>query len=77
MRFRFHPHAAVASSLRMLAPGRTPPTQVNELVLVRREPERQTPYERLLGASIDGNSALFVRQDTVEACWRIVGRVLT
>jgi glucose-6-phosphate 1-dehydrogenase len=77
LRFRFHPDAEVALSLRMLAPGRTPPTQVRELVLARREPERETPYERLLGASIDGRPALFVRQDTVEACWRIVAPVLT
>jgi glucose-6-phosphate 1-dehydrogenase len=77
LRFRFHPDAQVALSLRMLAPGRTPPTRVTELVLARREPERETPYERLLGAAIDGRPALFVRQDTVEAGWRIVERVLT
>jgi glucose-6-phosphate 1-dehydrogenase len=77
LRFRFHPDAEVALSLRMLALGETPPTQVRELVLARREPDRETPYERLLGAAIDGRSSLFVRQDTVEACWRVVAPVLT
>jgi glucose-6-phosphate 1-dehydrogenase len=76
LRFRFHPDAQVALSFRVWAPGRTPPTHVSELVVTRREPESQTPYERLLGAGIDGRSASFVRQDSVEACWRIVGRVL-
>jgi glucose-6-phosphate 1-dehydrogenase len=76
LRFRFHPDAEVALSFRVWAPGRTPPTQVSELVVTRREPESQTPYERLLGAGIEGRSASFVRQDSVEACWRIVGRVL-
>jgi glucose-6-phosphate 1-dehydrogenase len=41
------------------------------------EPDLETPYERLLGASLEGTSSLFVRQDTVEACWRIVAGVLT
>jgi glucose-6-phosphate 1-dehydrogenase len=76
LRFRFSPDPAVALSLRVLAPGRTPPTQAVELLLARHEPERETPYERLLGASIEGNPTFFVRQDTVEACWRIVARVL-
>ena len=75
LRFRFYPDAAVALSLRVLAASLTPPTQASELVLTRRQP-LQTPYERLLGAAIEGSSALFVRQDSVEACWRIVGRVL-
>jgi glucose-6-phosphate 1-dehydrogenase len=76
LRFRFHPDAAVALSLRVLAPGRTPPTELSELLLTRSKPESQTPYERLLGAALEGHPALFIRQDSVEACWRVVARVL-
>jgi glucose-6-phosphate 1-dehydrogenase len=76
LRFRFHPDAAVALALRVLAPGRTPPTALSELLLTRSQPESQTPYERLLGAALEGHPALFVRQDSVEACWRVVARVL-
>jgi glucose-6-phosphate 1-dehydrogenase len=36
----------------------------------------RVPYERLLGGAIEGTSGLFVRQDTVEACWQIVAGVL-
>jgi glucose-6-phosphate 1-dehydrogenase len=76
LRLRFHPDAAVALALRVLAPGRTPPTALSELLLTRCQPESQMPYERLLGAALEGHPALFVRQDSVEACWRVVARVL-
>jgi glucose-6-phosphate 1-dehydrogenase len=77
LRFRLFPDAATALSLRVLTHDRTPSAQVEELLLTQREPDPQTPYERLLGGSIEGASNLFVRQDTVEACWRIVAGVLT
>jgi glucose-6-phosphate 1-dehydrogenase len=34
------------------------------------------PYVRLLGDAIDGDHALFTRDDCVEAAWRIVDPVL-
>jgi glucose-6-phosphate 1-dehydrogenase len=34
------------------------------------------PYDRLIGAALDGNQLLFARQDVVEEAWRIVGPVL-
>jgi glucose-6-phosphate 1-dehydrogenase len=34
------------------------------------------PYERLLGDAMEGDQALFARQDAVEAAWRIVEPVL-
>ncbi len=34
--------------------------------------EGPTPYEVLLHAAIEGNSALFTRQDSVEETWRIM-----
>jgi glucose-6-phosphate 1-dehydrogenase len=38
--------------------------------------EDPTPYEVLLHAALIGNSALFARQDSVEASWRIVQPLL-
>jgi glucose-6-phosphate 1-dehydrogenase len=38
--------------------------------------ERMDAYERLLGDAIDGNAALFAREDGVEQAWRIVQPVL-
>jgi glucose-6-phosphate 1-dehydrogenase len=34
------------------------------------------PYDRLIGAALAGDRALFARQDTVEAAWRVVDPVL-
>jgi glucose-6-phosphate 1-dehydrogenase len=34
------------------------------------------PYDRLIGAALEGNRELFARQDTVEAAWRVVDPVL-
>jgi glucose-6-phosphate 1-dehydrogenase len=34
------------------------------------------PYDRLIGAALNGERWLFARQDTVEAAWRIVEPVL-
>ena len=36
-----------------------------------------TPYERLLGDAMEGESLLFARQDGVEEAWRVVDPVLT
>ena len=34
------------------------------------------PYDRLIGAALDGERWLFARQETVEAAWRVVDPVL-
>jgi glucose-6-phosphate 1-dehydrogenase len=34
------------------------------------------PYDRLIGAALNGNRVLFARQDTVEAAWRVVDPIL-
>ena len=34
------------------------------------------PYDRLIGAALDGDRWLFARQETVEAAWRVVDPVL-
>ena len=34
------------------------------------------PYDRLIGAALDGERWLFARQETVEAAWRIVDPIL-
>ena len=73
---RFHPDEAVTLRLRTLDPGRDPPATMRDLVLSQHDPVAQTPYERLLGAAIEGSMTPFVRQDTVEASWRIVEPVL-
>jgi len=38
--------------------------------------DEATPYERLLGDAVRGDAMLFVREDAVEAAWRVVDPVL-
>ena len=38
--------------------------------------EGPTPYEVLLHAAMDGDSAPFTRQDSIEECWRIMAPLL-
>lgn len=47
-----------------------------ELVAVHQFPDEMPPYERLLGDAMRGEETLFVREDTVEAEWRVVDPVL-
>ena len=47
-----------------------------ELVAVHQSPDEMAPYERLLGAAMKGDETLFVREDAVEAQWRIVDPIL-
>jgi glucose-6-phosphate 1-dehydrogenase len=39
--------------------------------------DETTPYERLLGDALRGDATLFVRQDAVEAAWRVVDPILS
>ncbi len=47
-----------------------------ELVAVHQSPDEMAPYERLLGSAMRGDETLFVREDAVEAQWKIVDPVL-
>jgi glucose-6-phosphate 1-dehydrogenase len=47
-----------------------------ELVAVHQSPDEMAPYERLLESAMKGDEALFVREDSIEAQWRIVDPIL-
>jgi len=51
--------------------------RMTELSVVRpHDSEEKDAYERLLGDAMQGDAALFARQDSVEAAWRIVDPLL-
>ena len=50
--------------------------QVQELSFAEQPGSDMRPYDRLIGAALDGDRWLFARQDTVEAAWRVVDPVL-
>jgi glucose-6-phosphate 1-dehydrogenase len=47
-----------------------------ELCLVEEHFGRESPYERLLRDAMNGEGALFTREDAVEAAWKVVEPVL-
>ena len=76
-RFRLQPEASIALAARVKRPGK-------EFVGVQRElylgedddPNAMSTYERLLGAAMSGDSALFTDEDSVMAAWAVVEPVL-
>ena len=76
LRFRVWPETAVTLTLAGKKPGAGWEPQAEELTFAQRPGADQRPYDRLIGAALDGERWQFARQDTVEAAWRIVDPVL-
>lgn len=77
LRFRLGPEVAVALGARAKRAGEGFTGEAVELLFVD-QPRRDEmgPYERLLGAALNGEQLLFSRQDGVEEAWRIVDHVV-
>src|SRR5262249_42871900 len=76
LRFRVWPETAVTLTLAGKKPGAGWEPQTQELTFAQEPGSDQRPYDRLIGAALDGERWLFARQDTVEAAWTIVDPVL-
>jgi glucose-6-phosphate 1-dehydrogenase len=76
LRFRVSPETAVSLTLAGKKPGPGWEPQVEELAFAQRPGSDIRPYDRLIGAALDGDRSLFARQDTVEAAWGIVDPVV-
>ncbi len=76
LRFRIWPQVETGLRLAGKAPGAIPLPEMQELAFARQPHSDQRPYDRLIGAALDGNRLPFARQDTVEAAWRIVDPIL-
>jgi len=57
-------------------PGAGWQPQVEELAFAQQPGSDMRPYDRLIGAALDGVRLPFARQDAVEAAWRVVGPIL-
>lgn len=75
-RFRLSPDVVIALGARAKAAGTEMVGHDLELSVCHQTPEELGPYERLLGDAMEGDLALFARQDGVEAAWHIVDGVL-
>jgi glucose-6-phosphate 1-dehydrogenase len=77
VRFQVDPQIVIAFGARAKAPGDGFVGEPVELYLCDTHPGAETPYERLLGDAMEGDTLLFAREDGVEASWRVVDDVLT
>jgi glucose-6-phosphate 1-dehydrogenase len=76
LRFRLSPNSAVALGARVKLPGKEFIGEQKELYLFEDQAGEESPYERLLGDAMNGDGALFTREDAVEAAWAVVDPVL-
>jgi glucose-6-phosphate 1-dehydrogenase len=76
LRFRVWPETQVGLTLAGKKPGAGMEPQAEDLAFVAEPGSDMRPYDRLIGAALDGDRWLFARQDTVEAAWRVVEPVL-
>ena len=76
LRFRVWPETAVTAELAGKKPGVGLEPQPEELTFSGQSGSDMRPYDRLIGAALDGDNWLFASQDTVEAAWTVVDEVL-
>ena len=76
LRFRIWPETAVGLTLAGKKPGGGLEPLLEDLTFAGQEGSDMRPYDRLIGAALDGDRWLFARQDTVEAAWEVVDAVL-
>jgi glucose-6-phosphate 1-dehydrogenase len=75
-RFRLSPNVTISLGARAKMPGEAMVGERVELLVRQSSADEMTPYERLLGDAIRGDPTLFVREDGVEASWRVVDPIL-
>ncbi len=74
--FRLSPNVKISFGARVKVPGEEMRGEEVELVATHQSPDEMAPYERLLGDAMRGDQGLFIREDIVEAAWRVVDSVL-
>ena len=76
LRFRINPENRVSLTLVGKKPGVGWQPEPEELVFAEHPGADLRPYDRLIGAALNGERSLFAQQETVEAAWRVVDPVL-
>jgi glucose-6-phosphate 1-dehydrogenase len=74
--FRVWPGTRTTLTLVGRRPGEGMRADQRELVFAEAPGSTMRPYDRLIGAALDGDRWLFARQDTVETAWKVVEPVL-
>jgi glucose-6-phosphate 1-dehydrogenase len=76
VRLRISPDVTIAMSMMALAQREGFAGQVVEMLASSPHVGDIDPYERLLGAAMEGDATSFAREDYVEEAWRIVEPIL-
>ncbi len=76
VRFQLSPDVVISIGATAKAPGEAMTGENVELLVRQSEAGEMTPYERLIGDAMRGDAMLFVREDEVEAAWKIVEPIL-
>jgi glucose-6-phosphate 1-dehydrogenase len=76
VRFRLSPDVVISLGAMAKLPGEAMAGEPVELVAREFEGDTMSPYERLIGDALRGDAMLFVREDEVEAAWKVVEPVL-
>jgi glucose-6-phosphate 1-dehydrogenase len=76
LRFRVWPETAVGMVLAGKKPGAGLEPVEEDLAFSGQAGADQRPYDRLIGAALDGDRWLFADQGTVDAAWQVVNPVL-
>jgi glucose-6-phosphate 1-dehydrogenase len=75
-RFRLGPDVSISVGACVKLPGEIVRGQTVELAERRQDGDSMSPYERLLGDALRGDSTLFAQYASVEAAWRVVDAAL-
>jgi glucose-6-phosphate 1-dehydrogenase len=75
-RLRLSPEVVISEGALVKRNGEQMRGEPVELVARHHSQSEKSPYERLLGDAIRGDTALFTQDDCVEAAWRVVDPVL-
>ena len=75
-RFRLSPEVVISAGARVKQPGEEMRGEPVELIARHQPRSEKLPYERLLRDALRGDPALFTRDDSVEAAWRVIDPVL-
>jgi len=76
LRFRIWPESQAVLTLIGKKPGGGWQPEVQDLTFTQHPGSDMRPYDRLIGAALNGERWLFAQQETVEAAWRVVDPVL-
>jgi glucose-6-phosphate 1-dehydrogenase len=76
LRFHLSPHSTIALAARVKRAGKEFVGDRREFTLLEEVAGEQSPYERLLNDAMEGDGALFAREDAIEAAWAVVAPVL-